>query len=66
MQLDINPELAEMRPALRRFVSDRLEPLVVQLTAHGLHGICVGVTAAPDVGTKTAETLIGEADEALV
>jgi two-component system cell cycle response regulator len=44
---------------------DRLEPLVVRLTAHGLQGVCMGVTAAPDVGTKTAATLIGEADEAL-
>jgi two-component system cell cycle response regulator len=44
---------------------DRLEPLMVRLTAHGLQGICIGVTAAPDGGTKTAETLIGEADEAM-
>jgi two-component system cell cycle response regulator len=44
---------------------DRLEPLVVRLTAHGLEGVCMGVTAVPAVGTKTAESLIGEADEAL-
>ena len=44
---------------------DRLEPLVDRLVAHGLSGICVGVTAAPGAGTKTAEALIGEADEAL-
>ena len=44
---------------------DRLEPVVDRLVAHGLGGICVGVTAAPGAGTKTAEALIGEADEAL-
>jgi two-component system, cell cycle response regulator len=44
---------------------DRLEPVVDRLVAHGLSGICVGVTAAPGAGTKTAEVLIGEAGEAL-
>jgi DNA-binding response OmpR family regulator/HPt (histidine-containing phosphotransfer) domain-containing protein len=44
---------------------DRLESVVDRLVAHGLGGICVGVTAAPGAGTKTAEALIGEADEAL-
>jgi len=44
---------------------DRLEPMVDRLVARGLDGICVGVTAAAGAGTKTAEALIGEADEAL-
>jgi DNA-binding response OmpR family regulator len=44
---------------------DRLEPMVDRLVAHGLEGICVGVTAAAGAGTRTAEALIGEADEAL-
>ena len=44
---------------------DRLEPVVDRLVAHGLGGICVGVTATLDAGAKTAEALIGEADEAL-
>ncbi len=43
---------------------DRLEPMVDRLVAHGLEGICVGVTGA-GAGTTTAEALIGEADEAL-
>jgi two-component system alkaline phosphatase synthesis response regulator PhoP len=54
--------MPEMTAAAAR---DRLEPLVVRLTAHGLTGICMGVTAAQDIGSKSAETLIGEADEAL-
>ncbi|OFW22773.1 MAG: hypothetical protein A3G21_26160 [Acidobacteria bacterium RIFCSPLOWO2_12_FULL_66_21] len=44
---------------------DRLESAVDVLTARGLGGICAGVSAAPGGGTKTAETLIAEADEAL-
>ena len=55
---------------------DRLEPMVERLVARGLGGICVGVTATSGVaagapgaaagaGTKTADVLIGEADEAL-
>ncbi len=55
--------MPEMTAAAAR---DRLEPLVVRLTAHGLQGVCMGVTAGQEDGTKTAETLIGEADEALV
>jgi DNA-binding response OmpR family regulator/HPt (histidine-containing phosphotransfer) domain-containing protein len=44
--------------------SERLEAIVDRLVAHGLDGICAGVTAAAVAGT-TAETLIAEADEAL-
>jgi DNA-binding response OmpR family regulator len=44
---------------------DRLEPVVDRLVAHGLGGICAGVTAVPGAGTKTGEALIGEAAEAL-
>ena len=44
---------------------DRLEPVIDRLVAHGLGGICAGVSATPGAGTKTAQTLIGEADEAL-
>jgi two-component system cell cycle response regulator len=54
--------MPEMTAAIAR---ERLEPLVVRLTAHGLQGVCIGVTAPSGVETKTAETLIGEADEAL-
>jgi two-component system cell cycle response regulator len=54
--------MPEMTAAVAR---DRLEPLVLRLTAQGLKGVCIGVTAASPNGTKTAETLIGEADEAL-
>jgi acyl-CoA dehydrogenase len=35
MQQDINRDLAEMRPALRRFVSQRLEPLSREIDASG-------------------------------
>ena len=35
MQQDINPDLAEMRPALRRFVGQRLEPLAREIDASG-------------------------------
>jgi acyl-CoA dehydrogenase len=35
MQQDITPDLAEMRPALRRFVSERLEPLARRIDASG-------------------------------
>ena len=55
--------MPETTPAAAR---DQLELLVVRLTGHGLQGICMGVTAASTGGTKTAEALIGEADEALV
>jgi len=44
---------------------DRLEPVIDRLVAHGLGEICAGVSATPGAGTKTAHTLIGEADEAL-
>lgn len=54
--------MPEMTAAVAR---DRLEPLVTRLTAHGLEGICMGVTSDATGGTKTAEVLIGEADEAL-
>ena len=43
----------------------RLEWVVDRLVARGLGGICVGVTVTTGAGTKTAEALIGEADEAL-
>lgn len=35
LQLDINADLAEMRPALRRFVGERLEPIARQIDADG-------------------------------
>lgn len=54
--------MPEMTAAAAR---DRLEPMANRLLAHGLGGICVGVTAAPGDGTKTVVALIGEADEAL-
>ena len=54
--------MPEMTAAAAR---DRLEPVVDRLIAQGLGGICVGVTAVPVAGTKTAEALIGEAGEAL-
>lgn len=44
---------------------DRLETVVDRLVAHGLEGVCAGVTAAVSAGVKTEEVLIGEADEAL-
>ncbi len=44
---------------------DRLEPVVDRLVARGLGRIYVGVTAIESAGTRTAEALIGEAEEAL-
>ncbi|MDM0032464.1 acyl-CoA dehydrogenase family protein [Variovorax sp. J22P271] len=35
MQLDINPDLAEMRPTVRRFVTEQLEPMALQIDALG-------------------------------
>jgi acyl-CoA dehydrogenase len=35
MQLEITPELAEVRAALRRFASDKLEPLAVEIDRTG-------------------------------
>jgi DNA-binding response OmpR family regulator/HPt (histidine-containing phosphotransfer) domain-containing protein len=52
--------MPEMTAAAAR---DRLEPVVDRLVAQGLDKIHVGVTAS--AGTKTAEALIGEAEEAL-
>ena len=54
--------MPEMTAAAAR---DRIAPAIDRLVAHGLRGICAGVTAAPGAGTRTAEALIGEADEAL-
>jgi len=44
---------------------DRLEAMVDRLVAHGVVEICVGVSAAHRAGTKTAETLMEEAGEAV-
>ena len=54
--------MPDMTAAVAR---ERLEPLVIRLSAHGLQDICIGITAASAAGNKTAEILIGEADEAL-
>ena len=35
MNLECTPELGEMRPAIRRFVSERLEPITQQIDATG-------------------------------
>lgn len=54
--------MPEMTAAAAR---DRLDAVVDRLTAHGLSEVCMGVTAVSQAAAKTAETLIGEADEAL-
>src|SRR3954470_16423496 len=35
MRLEITPELAELRPTVRRFVADRLEPLAAEIDRSG-------------------------------
>jgi DNA-binding response OmpR family regulator len=43
----------------------RLEVAIDRMIARGLRGICAGVSSAAPAGTKSIETLIAEADEAL-
>jgi len=35
MQLEISPELAELRTALRRFTTDKLEPIALEIDRTG-------------------------------
>ena len=35
MQLEITPELAEVRAALRRFTTEKLEPLALEIDRRG-------------------------------
>ena len=57
--LILMPEMAALA------ARDRLDLVVDRLAAHGLTGICMGVTGPPGTESKGAEALIGEADEAL-
>ena len=44
---------------------ERIAPVLDRMAAHGLPGVCAGVTSSPGADAKAAHTLIGEAEEAL-